>query len=184
MAAGFCANCGAVRGDGAFCSSCGREFDQPAPAAPPAPPQMAHVGLRIGLLALLMVLALSAGGAYALLTRTRTVPAYANLPPAGVIWFGSSFDPTTFDIHGKTGTISATQAFSAVAHTTRSMKGSDMSIRISFNGTAVASSAVTWQGEGDIWGFSRSAVIAPGFWTYDLVDVGGNVLASGTITAT
>ncbi len=54
-------------------------------------------------------------------------------------------------------------------------------LRVSSDGQ-VASKAAAASGTGDGWGFS-SGPIAAGDWTYALTDVGGNILAQGTITA-
>lgn len=53
-----------------------------------------------------------------------------NAPPAGQIWFGSSFDVSTFEIRGKTTTIGATSPFTFVAHLTRSVDASELVIRL------------------------------------------------------
>jgi hypothetical protein len=105
-----------------------------------------------------------------------------NQPPAGTIWFGSSFDPTTFAISGRTSSISVGSPISGVAHLTRSMAGSELSIRVELNGAVIATVKTGWSGSGDIWGFTPVAPTIAGTWTYQLVDVGGNVLASGALT--
>jgi hypothetical protein len=203
--AGFCPHCGAPRSDWAkFCGSCGKAYDTPPPTvtSPPEPftepPTFAldesyklggsgMPGSLRGWLIALLGLAILAGGYYILNNRVPSIGgggvSEANLPPAGTIWFGSSFDPTTFELRGRTTTISSQSAFSAVAHLMKSMEGSALTIRISYNGTIVSSSPVTWQGSGEVWGFSPGALLAAGQWRYELVDVGGNILAGGTITA-
>jgi hypothetical protein len=62
------------------------------------------------------------------------------------------------------------------------MAGSDLSIRVELNGSVLATSKTGWSGSGDIWGFTPGAPTLAGAWTYQLIDVGGNVLASGTLT--
>ena len=57
-------------------------------------------------------------------------------------------------------------------------------IRTSFDGKLVATTPLSVKGTGDVWGFSPGPLFAAGDWKYDLTDVGGNVLATGTITAT
>jgi hypothetical protein len=201
MDTGFCPHCGATRSEWAkFCGSCGRAYDAPPPPAPVASAPETEApdatyklhgsGMpvtRRGWLILLGI-AVLVGGFYVLNSKIPSIgPAgvsSANLPPAGTIWFGSSFDASTFEIRDRTTSINSQQGFSAVAHLTRSMDGSAHSVRISYNGTVVSSSSVTWQGWGEVWGFSPGALLAAGDWRYELIDVGGNVLASGTIRAT
>ena len=64
------------------------------------------------------------------------------------------------------------------------MDASALAIRTSWNGQLVSTVAVTAKGSGDVWGFSPGPLFMAGEWKYDLTDIGGNVLASGTITAT
>lgn len=105
-----------------------------------------------------------------------------NVPPAGAIWFGTSFDPSTMELAGRKTTVGQSEAFSMVAHLTRSMNASDLVIRSYFEGKLVGQSPVSAQGSGDVWGFSPGPLLAAGSWRYDITDVGGNVLASGTLT--
>jgi hypothetical protein len=209
MAREFCPQCGTGRvGALRFCRSCAFDYDSLPPAesraaspaethdqptagvAPSAAvPEASSRNVSRLLIGLALGVAIVIGGFYILNNRIPSIGpssgvSGANLPPAGAIWFGSSFDPSTFEIRGRTTSISSQTAFSAVARLTREMAGSDLSIRISYNGAVISSSAVTWQGSGDVWGFSPGALMAAGEWRYELVDVGGNVLASGTITAT
>ena len=111
-------------------------------------------------------------------------PSAANLPPAGTIWFGSSFDPQTFAIANRLTTLTTNQGFSFVARLPRTMDASQLAIRASLNGQLMTSIAVNAKGSGDTWGFSPGPLFMAGTWKYDLTDIGGNVLATGTITAT
>jgi hypothetical protein len=88
--------------------------------------------------------------------------AAANMPPAGTIWFGSSFDPSTLEIRARTATIDAGTAFSAVAHLTREMTGTDFTIRESLDGQLIASGAFGRQGTGDVWGFNPGLLFQGG----------------------
>ncbi len=106
-----------------------------------------------------------------------------NLPLAGAIWFGESFDPQTFAISAKETTVRAADTFAFVAHLRRSTKGDEMSMRLSWNGSVVSSVGLQWQGEGDTWGGTAGPLVEPGLWKLDLIDVGGNVLATGSILA-
>jgi hypothetical protein len=107
----------------------------------------------------------------------------ANLPPAGSIWFGTSFDPNTFELAGQTTSIGSNAGFSAVAHLTRVVNGSGLNVRVYFNEDLVSTTGVSWTGSGDVWGFSPGPLFAAGTWKYEITDVGGNVLAAGSIHA-
>ena len=110
--------------------------------------------------------------------------ARADIPPVGAIWFGSSFDPQTFAISSRLTTVTANQGFSFVAHLSRVIDASALLIRTSWNGQLVATTPPSAKGSGDLWGFSPGPLFAAGKWKYDLTDIGGNVLATGTLTAT
>ena len=107
----------------------------------------------------------------------------AGLPPAGTIWFGSGFDPDTFAISSRLTSVTTNQPFSFVAHLTRSLDASAMGIRISWNGQDVPANAANARGTGDVWGFTPGPLYSAGAWKYELTDIGGNIVASGTITA-
>jgi hypothetical protein len=57
-------------------------------------------------------------------------------------------------------------------------------IRVSYNGALVSTIPSSTKGNSDVWGFSPGPLFEAGQWRYDLTDIGGNVLASGTVTAT
>lgn len=108
--------------------------------------------------------------------------AQKDVPPAGQIWFGQSFDPQTFVLFDKRTTVGTQEPSALVAHLTKGVSGS-VNVRASHDGTFVTATSVPLSGSGEIVGLTLGAFVTPGQWTYDVVDVGGNVLASGTITA-
>lgn len=194
-----CPRCGKPR-DGweRICSSC--EYDYwkaveggaPHPSqAPPASRRSSPVPFILGGLILIAVLA----GAYTYLRGAGDElitdvgnelgnGASANLPPAGEVWFGSSFDASTFEIRGRTRSVGTNEAFALVAQLPRSMRADGLAMRLSLDGELVGNEAVNATGEGELWGFSAGPLFAPGTWTYEFTDIGGNVLASGEIEAT
>lgn len=109
--------------------------------------------------------------------------ASTNVPPAGTIWFGTSFDPSSMELAGRKTAVGSTEAFSMVAHLTKTMNATDLVIRSYFDGQLVGQSPVSAQGSGEVWGFSPGPLSAVGTWRYDITDVGGNVLASGSLDA-
>jgi hypothetical protein len=151
-------------------------------------------------LVLVLVLAIVGLGAYALLRNQAdqimqnvaddlasinagggSVP---GVPPKGDVWFGSSFDASTLAIRGRTTSVGAHEAFAVVAHLTRSMDGSKIVIRLYLDGQLLASNALGGAGSSDVWGMSPGPLFQPGVWKYEFTDIGGNVLASGQLTAT
>jgi hypothetical protein len=110
-------------------------------------------------------------------------PVIVDLPPSGQIWFGSSFDPATFALKAKTFRVNINTPFSMVASLTRSVDGADLSVRLSLDGGLAKSQPLHVTGFGAVWGFTPDPLPAGGTWRYDLVDIGGDVLASGTIQA-
>lgn len=138
--------------------------------------------LVIGLILIAIV-----GGAIVFLNGGRLPSigaASANVPPVGSIWFGDSFDSNSFEIRGRKSSVGSSSSFSFVAHLTRSVDASELSIRIYWNGQLTANQAVNATGSGEIFGFSPGPLSELGEWKHELAGVGGNVLASGTITAT
>ena len=190
----YCPSCGAPRvGIVRSCATCQFDFDTLAD-----PPDLTHLddipgaigrtrrsGIIFATVAVIVVVALVLD-ASGVLTGRRTSggPSAADLPPAGSIWFGSTFDPTTFVIRGRTTTAGTDAPFSFVARLTHSAKGSEMTMRWSWNGSLVTNSDLRWDGEGEVWGGSAGPLSEPGEWRLELTDVGGNTLASGTLVVT
>ncbi|MHB8399937.1 MAG: hypothetical protein ACYDCI_13570 [Candidatus Limnocylindrales bacterium] len=164
----------------------GTEFGNPATAANPTTATGAGDDSRRGMIGALLgaLLLIAVVGAVMLGGAKSSTPqvAAANLPPAGEVWFGFSFDPNTFAMSQQATTFSTSAPIAAVIHLTHSMAGSQMSLRSYWNGTLVATTALTWSGTGDVWGTTLGPVLEAGDWRYEFVDVGGNVLASGQIT--
>jgi hypothetical protein len=92
-----------------ICPSCGYDYRTEGAAAPlVASPQAAAnaaqtrgtSNLRRGLLVLgVVILVVGVVGYFA--TRQSGVQPNANQPPAGTIWFGTSFDTTTWAVSGQ-----------------------------------------------------------------------------------
>jgi hypothetical protein len=196
--AGFCPHCGAPRSDWAkFCGSCGRAYDAPptpvtAPTAPPPAPdetyKLSGSGMpasRRGLLILLGI-AVLVGGYYILNNRIPSIgpssgPSSSNLPPAGDIWFGQTFDSTTFEVRSRLTSATAGQTIALVGHLSRSTDASNANLRISLDGTTFVNQALGLTGETDVYGATYVPPVA-GAYRFELTDVGGSVLAAGSIT--
>lgn len=197
----FCPSCGRPRAvDERFCASCGHAFEtaaatsalaavspptMSAPADPvtalPKPDRAGPIPRLIGgiLIVGVLIWGLNQFGTL----RGASVPGVnsANTPPVGVIWFGSSFDPGTFEIRGKSSTAAVGTPFAMVGHLTRSINSGDANLRIALDGTTYVNQALTLQGSGELFGITYTAPVA-GTYTFTITDVGGNQLAAGGIT--
>jgi len=69
-----------------------------------------------------------------------------------------------------------------VALLPRSVSMGNVTMRVSLNGTQVLNQAITTTGSGDLVGTTAGPFVIPGTYNYELTDIGGNVLASGTLT--
>jgi hypothetical protein len=192
--------CKAPRPNGAvFCPSCGFNFAGESCAerygTAPAPATAAvrkSGGPGVGVLFVgLLVVAGAIFSALAILPRgtadtstPQATSATSRIPPIGKIWFGSSFDTETLEVSGRLSTVTANQGFSLVAHLPKDMEATALLIRTSWNGDLVATTPVNAAGSGELWGLTPGPLYAAGEWRYDMTDIGGNVLATGTITAT
>ena len=120
----------------------------------------------------------------ALNARSAAISATANIPPVGEIWFGTSFNPTTFEISDRRSTVGLGAPVAMVAHLSRSIAAGQANMRLSLNGTVIANQAITnLQGGGDIVGLTTGAILMAGAYRYEITDIGGNDLASGSFTA-
>ena len=158
-----------------------------------APQASSGNGLRLALIAIVVV---AIGGAALywansnsrdILTRVETAlqtPTQADTPPLGAIWFGSTFDPDTLAIRGRTTSTDPSKSLAAVGQLTKTMNGDELNMRLSFDGTVVSNQALGWSGSGDLWGWTLSPLLAAGDWKVELTDIGGNVLSGGTVTVT
>ena len=114
-------------------------------------------------------------------TRLNTGPNTANLPPAGVIWFGTSFDTTTFEVSGQADTFTQSSPLAMVAHFTRTIPGGQ-AVNILFDGVTIKSESASGS-DYDVYGQTLNAAVIPtGSHTWTVQDLGGNTLASGTVT--
>lgn len=207
----FCPQCGTPRvGSMPYCATCQYDFTgnsgpgqslapPPGPSAAAEPPAKGFPWFGILIAAILLVGA--ATGAY-IYFKGQVDQIFQNVadnlasgnpggggslpgvPPAGEAWFGSSFDTDTFAIRNRKVSVGAHEAFAVVAHLPRTLDGSDLVIRVYLDGSLISTTGANATGSGDIWGFSPGPLFEPGTWKYEFTDLGGNVLASGTVTAT
>jgi hypothetical protein len=96
------------------------------------------------------------------------------------VWFGASFDSTTFELRARATTASLGQTFALVAHLRQTTDMSNANLRISLDGTTYLNQALGLSGSGDVFGVTYTPPVA-GTYRFEVADVGGNVLATGTI---
>ena len=196
----FCQQCGAaLAGDARFCPHCGHpvaappvatapksfseRYGVPAQAQPVAPPTPNSSSRNAFIIAGTLILLAVVVGFVLVQGRFFSQAGTAgNIPPTGQVWFGSSFDPSTFALSGITISTSTGTSVALVAHLPRSVGSGDMSTRLYYNGTLVANQATNMSGSGDIFGTTVGPFTLSGTFRYEFVDVGGNVLASGDLT--
>ncbi|MDQ2964308.1 MAG: hypothetical protein M3R57_00435 [Chloroflexota bacterium] len=129
----------------------------------------------VGLTVLVVGLAISVG---LLLSRNAGSP---NVPPAGSIWFGSSFDAKSFEIRDRADSFTSGARVALVAHLSQAVPAG-YAATIDIDGHATPTSVAPSAGM-DFYGVViPSAFLAPGVHHVRVSDIGGNELASGSVT--
>lgn len=210
LAQEYCPRCGTPRvGSFRFCRSCQLDFNsipasQPA-AAPPAPqqptaatvsesiapstaaPAAASRSIAPGRVLIWVVIGLLVvtGGYLAWqagIVGPGGIGFGSNVPPVGSIWFGDKYDASSMEINQRRSTTLGGQSMVFVAHLPRSIGPGDADLKIAVDGSTFANQPVQITGSGDLVGFTYVPPIV-GTYTFTIVDLGGQVLASGSITA-
>jgi hypothetical protein len=168
----------------------GTPFGQPSGVAPeaPVPVAVARPGwlgpaLVIGVLAVAFVAVLAVSGAF----NSKKTVAPSDVPANGEIWFGSTYDPSTFALSGQTTSVSAGTAVALVAALTRpATAGERLTINTTIAGTQIPVGFATMDAGDDVMAdhLTGSLFALPGTYVIEVQDAGGNVLASGTLTVT
>jgi hypothetical protein len=109
---------------------------------------------------------------------------FPNVPPEGTIWFGTSFDPDSFDLRGRLTSVGPDEEFVMVGRLPRPMVGSRLVIRSYLDDALIMIAWTTSLDEGATWGFNLGPISMPGTWRYEIAEAGGNALASGLLEAT
>ena len=195
-----CPRCHTARsGTLPICPNCGYDYRSAATAAPQVGSQQAFVPLsgypqaaasattgrssnltRGALLLGLVVVVVAVGGF--LMTRRTGVQPNANQPPAGTIWFGTSVNTSTFAVSGQASSfVRGIQVVVAATFSTTVSSGKGVNILI--DGVILRSTSAT--SDWDLFGMALNVAVLPtGAHTFQIEDLGGNMLASGTVTIT
>ncbi len=184
----FCPLCGTPLAPWArFCPKCGNAVaPPPADMAPTRSPGVSRkvnpyreALITIGILAV----AILAVGA---VVQARGLPFNLGsqpVPGAGEIWFGDSFNASTFELHERWSTVQVGRPLAGVAHTTRTVEASGAKLHIDLDGATVADQLLARiSGPGDLIGFTFTPPAA-GTYTFSIVGLDGTVLAKGSIPA-
>jgi hypothetical protein len=122
------------------------------------------------------------GGFGAILDRLQLPQvSTANLPPKGTVWFGETFDPATFEIENKltSGKVGDTVAFVG----TLTEPGTGIQVRLTTGGITTTVPSDDIPDGSEVAGGTLNLLFA-GPMKVELIDVGGNSLASGTLQVT
>lgn len=132
----------------------------------------------------IVVLVLMVGLAW-MLTRSGgpAVPA-ADIPPSGTAWFGSSFDPQTFVLAGRTSSVRLGQPIALVGHLSRPSRDETLGFAIGLAGVQLSGPDQRVSAGHDLTGGSIPGVdiFAAGTMTVRVIDASGTTLAWGSIT--
>jgi hypothetical protein len=163
-----------------------------APEPSAAPPQDARPRasykqlLATVIIAFVVVGALAYGGLLLLgmlLPNEIGSDIWIDIPPAGQIWFGESFDTDTQTMTGISDTFATADTFTVVVHVGRVVESGDLRLHVVL-GDDVVEDRPLGGGEGDIIVFTAGPLDEPGTYELEAIDAAGDVLASGEVTLT
>ncbi len=127
-------------------------------------------------LAALLIVAVVGAGAY-VGTGGQLFP---SAPPEGAIWFGTSFDPDSYEVAGRLTSVGPEEAFVMVGRLPRPLAGPRLVIRGYLDDALIMIAWTDSLDERATWGFDLGPIVKPGAWRYEIAEAGGGeVLASG-----
>lgn len=133
----------------------------------------------------LIVLAVAAGG-YVLVNQgngDRAGVSAAEAPPAGTIWFGQSYDPSTFALTGRSMSVPAARQVALVASLSRPTRAEYLSVNLSDSTGTLPIGGGQMAAGNDLMAYLiPSSLVFTGTYQVTVTDSGGNLLASGTLT--
>jgi len=111
-----------------------------------------------------------------------------DIPPGNVVWFGSSYDPTSLGVVGKTASITQGSPVAAVAHLFTARPPGQVKVAISSGSRHLAPVPVAAGNNGDssdVFALDLTgAGLDKGTWVVSFTDASGRILASGFLTVT
>lgn len=180
MAPELCPNCKAPRyTSAAYCPACGLALAPPmAPAAADKKPS--PLGVLLVLAAIVVGVVVATGS----LTRSGGVTRTTNTPGPGEVWFGDSFDTSSFALSNRHDWAYVKGQLAYVAHFSRSVSD-QFSMELAIEGQAIPANTINVNGGPyDVYGgtLPRDYLFQPGSYTLTFRDFGGNTLAAGSFT--
>jgi hypothetical protein len=116
-------------------------------------------------------------------TAAPVATAPANLPPAGVVWFGISVDTTYNEMTGHAESFRAATQLVVLAHLSKSMAGGT-SVSFTLDGAVISTVVPSTSAYDLTWLDLFPRLLTAGTHTVAVQDSGANKLASGTVTIT
>lgn len=176
-----CPVCGSPRRARArYCRQCKADFWRVA-ASEPTRPRPGRRLRRSGLLVVGVLLGIAVAIAILVGGEMGRQP-QGTVPAPGEIWFGETYDRATFVVDGRTGTLRPNARFAMVAHPTRPVEALSILLRVFRDGALVRTTGpdARWD-SGEMLGFTLTAPLAQGTWRYEVTDLAGTMLATGTV---
>jgi len=132
----------------------------------------------------ILVLVLVVGLAWMLTRSGGPGVAAADLPPSGTVWFGSSFDPETFILAGRTSSVRLGLPIALVGHLSRPSRDETLGFAIGLAGVQLSAPGERVSSGHDLVGVSVPGVdiFAAGTMTVRVIDESGTTLSWGSIT--
>jgi len=107
------------------------------------------------------------------------------VPPVGVVWFGSAFDPGTFAVTGRAATMKAGSPIVAVGNFLQPKPPEDMTVVIQKLGTTVARLPLPAGQPSKTFGIDLSGEnLTAGNYLVNFVDKNRRTLAAGNLVIT
>ena len=107
------------------------------------------------------------------------------IPPVGVVWCGSAFDPSTLAVTGQTSTIKAGTPVVAVGNFLQPKPAEDMTVVIQKLGTTVARVPLPAGAPAKTFGIDLTdQKLGPGNYLVNFVDKNRRTLAAGNLVVT
>jgi hypothetical protein len=105
----------------------------------------------------------------------------SDIPPVGTVWFGPTFNPATFEMDRRVSKAPLGGSIAFVGRLREPANG--LQVRLTVAGTPTTLPADEVPDGSEVAGGTLN-LLFPGDMKVELVDVGGNVLASGTLSVT
>jgi hypothetical protein len=103
----------------------------------------------------------------------------SDVPQRGQVWFGTAVDPESFLITNRATTFKSGASIAAVAHLTTSIGDGEADWRLLRNDQLFRNGLLRVSGTGDFFSATVPTIEDEGRYEYDIVDLGGTVIASG-----